>query len=133
MTAGLGQNPRMPNPATDPHAPPAGNANTTLRARFNAMRNLPPFLKQIWATSPWLTITSLGLRLVRALLPIVMLYIGKLIIDEAVRLVPPVQLTLESAVEFIDDDELVEITPKEIRLRKKLLTESDRKRASRAA
>ena len=83
MTAGLGQNPRMP----DPHAPPAGNANTTLRARYNARRNRPPLLKQIWATSPWLTITSLGLRLVRALLPIVMLYIGKLIIDEAIRIV----------------------------------------------
>ena len=51
------------------------------------MRNLPPFLKQIWATSPWLTLSSLGLRLVRSLLPITTLYIGKLIIDEAVRLV----------------------------------------------
>ncbi len=52
--------------------------------------------------------------------------------DEAVRLVPPVQLTLESAVEFIADDELVEITPKTIRLRKRYLSENDRKRASRA-
>jgi ATP-binding cassette subfamily B protein len=51
------------------------------------MRNLPPFLRQIWATSPWLTLASLGLRLVRALLPIITLYIGKLIIDEALRLV----------------------------------------------
>jgi GTP-binding protein len=48
--------------------------------------------------------------------------------DEAVRLVPPVQLTLESAVEFIDDDELVEITPKNIRIRKRYLTENERKR-----
>ena len=87
MTAGLGQNPGMPNPATDPHASPGSNAKPTLRARFDAMRNLPPFLRQIWATSPWLTIASLGLRLVRALLPIVMLYIGKLIIDEAIRIV----------------------------------------------
>ena len=39
--------------------------------------------------------------------------------DEAIRLVPPVRLTLESAVEFINDDELVEITPKSIRLRKR--------------
>ena len=86
MTAGLGQNPDMPNTASDPHATQR-TAQPTLRARFDAMRNLPPFLKQIWATSPWLTITSLGLRLVRALLPIVMLYIGKLIIDEAIRIV----------------------------------------------
>ena len=53
--------------------------------------------------------------------------------DEAVRLVPPIQLTLESAVEFIADDELVEITPKSIRLRKRYLSENDRKRMSRAA
>ena len=51
--------------------------------------------------------------------------------DEAVRLIPPVQLTLESAVEFIADDELVEITPHNIRLRKRHLKEHERKRASR--
>ncbi|MFZ2540980.1 MAG: translational GTPase TypA [Gallionella sp.] len=51
--------------------------------------------------------------------------------DEAVRLTPPVRLTLESAVEFIDDDELVEITPLSIRVRKRYLTEIERKRASR--
>jgi GTP-binding protein len=53
--------------------------------------------------------------------------------DEAVRLVPPIQLTLEYAVEFIEDDELVEITPKSIRLRKRFLKEHERKRASREA
>ncbi|EGF32518.1 GTP-binding protein TypA/BipA [Oxalobacteraceae bacterium IMCC9480] len=53
--------------------------------------------------------------------------------DEAVRLVPPVQMSLEYAVEFIDDDELVEITPKSIRLRKRYLKEADRKKASRDA
>ena len=53
--------------------------------------------------------------------------------DEAVRLTPPIQLTLERAVEFIDDDELVEITPKSLRLRKRHLSEQDRKRASRSA
>jgi GTP-binding protein len=53
--------------------------------------------------------------------------------DEAVRLTTPIKLTLESAVEFIDDDELVEITPKSIRIRKRHLQEHDRKRASRAA
>ncbi|MEW6132518.1 MAG: translational GTPase TypA [Pseudomonadota bacterium] len=51
--------------------------------------------------------------------------------DEAVRLTPPIKLTLESAVEFIDDDELVEITPKSIRLRKRHLQENERKRAQR--
>lgn len=53
--------------------------------------------------------------------------------DEAVRLVPPVMLSLEYAVEFIDDDELVEITPKSIRLRKRYLKEHERKRAGREA
>ncbi len=48
--------------------------------------------------------------------------------DEAVRLTPPIKLTLESAVEFIEDDELVEITPQSIRLRKRFLTENERKR-----
>ncbi len=51
--------------------------------------------------------------------------------DEAQTLVPPIVYTLEQALEFIDDDELVEVTPESIRIRKKLLTESDRKRASR--
>ena len=52
--------------------------------------------------------------------------------DEAVRLTPPIRLTLESAVEFIDDDELVEITPLSVRMRKRYLTEIERKRASRS-
>lgn len=51
--------------------------------------------------------------------------------DEAVRLIPPVALSLESAVEFIDDDELVEITPKNIRIRKRYLLEHERKRAAK--
>ncbi|MGI9046456.1 MAG: translational GTPase TypA [Burkholderiales bacterium] len=53
--------------------------------------------------------------------------------DEAVTLTPPIQLTLESAIEFITDDELVEITPQTIRIRKRYLVEHERKRASRAA
>ncbi|MDN5835993.1 MAG: translational GTPase TypA [Nitrosospira sp.] len=53
--------------------------------------------------------------------------------DEAVTLTPPIQLTLESAIEFIADDELVEITPKTIRVRKRFLREHERKKASRAA
>ncbi|HEY0659955.1 MAG TPA: translational GTPase TypA [Lysobacter sp.] len=53
--------------------------------------------------------------------------------DDAIKLTPAIKYTLEQALDFIEDDELVEVTPKEIRLRKKFLTESDRKRASRAA
>jgi GTP-binding protein len=53
--------------------------------------------------------------------------------DEAIDLVPPIGLTLEYAVEFIADDELVEITPKSIRLRKRFLKEAERRRAERAA
>ena len=51
--------------------------------------------------------------------------------DEAIRLVPPIQLTLESAIEFINDDELAEITPKSIRIRKRWLKEFERRRAAR--
>jgi GTP-binding protein len=51
--------------------------------------------------------------------------------DEAQTLVPPVKMSLEQALEFIDNDELVEVTPESIRIRKKLLTENDRKRAGR--
>src|SRR5688572_14542528 len=76
-----------------PSPPPADalrnprSATPSLRERFDALRNLPPFLRQIWETSPFLTVSTLGLRIVRAFLPIAMLYVGKLIIDEAVRLV----------------------------------------------
>ena len=52
--------------------------------------------------------------------------------DEAVRLTPPIKMTLESAVEFIDDGELGEITPKSIRIRKRFLTENERKKATRS-
>jgi GTP-binding protein len=51
--------------------------------------------------------------------------------DEAILLTPPIRLTLEYAVEFIEDDELVEVTPKSIRIRKRHLQEHERKRASR--
>src|SRR4051812_25072711 len=53
--------------------------------------------------------------------------------DEAIDLTPPIELTLEYAVEFIGDDELAEITPRSIRLRKRFLKENERKRAERAA
>ena len=51
--------------------------------------------------------------------------------DEALTLTPHISMTLEQALEFIEDDELVEVTPESIRLRKKALTENERKRASR--
>ncbi|MBA8888106.1 GTP-binding protein [Dokdonella fugitiva] len=53
--------------------------------------------------------------------------------DDNVQLTPPIRMSLEQALEFIEEDELVEVTPKAIRLRKKHLTENDRKRASRQA
>jgi GTP-binding protein len=53
--------------------------------------------------------------------------------DEAVRLTPPIMMSLEEAIAYIADDELVEVTPKSIRLRKRLLDANDRKRASRGA
>lgn len=51
--------------------------------------------------------------------------------DDAIALVPPIKMTLEQALEFIENDELVEVTPNEIRLRKKFLKEHERKRAVR--
>jgi ATP-binding cassette subfamily B protein len=72
--------------------PPAGTAtgappgSRSLRERFGALRNLPPFLGLIWNTSRGLTLADLLARLVRALLPVATLYLGKLIIDEVVRL-----------------------------------------------
>jgi GTP-binding protein len=51
--------------------------------------------------------------------------------DEAIKLVPPRDMSLERALEWIEDDELLEVTPKNIRIRKKYLTETERKRHSR--
>lgn len=59
---------------------------TTWRERLGALRNLPPFLAMVWRTSRLLTLTTLAVRLVRALLPIATLFVGKLIIDEVVLL-----------------------------------------------
>ena len=70
-----------------PHAPGAAPPPTSLRERLGALRNLPPFLRLVWQTSPAMTAGNLALRLVRALLPVLMLYVGKLIIDEVVALV----------------------------------------------
>ena len=53
--------------------------------------------------------------------------------DDAILLTPPIQMTLEYAVEFIDEDELVEVTPESIRIRKRFLDENERKRAARSS
>ncbi|KRE89357.1 ABC transporter ATP-binding protein [Frateuria sp. Soil773] len=65
------------------HEPPP---KQSLRERFAALRNLPPFLGSIWRTSRLLSASTIVLRLLRALLPVATLYVGKLIIDEVVRL-----------------------------------------------
>ncbi|MDQ3026747.1 MAG: ABC transporter ATP-binding protein/permease [Pseudomonadota bacterium] len=62
-------------------------AARSMRERLGALKNLPPFIKLVWETSPALTISQGLLRLVRALLPVATLYVGKLIIDEVIRLV----------------------------------------------
>ena len=51
--------------------------------------------------------------------------------DETIALVPPIRFTLEQALEFVQEDELCEVTPKSIRLRKKILGESERTRAAK--
>ena len=73
--------PLSPLPSKD-----AARAPLTFRARWAAMRNLWPFLALVWQASPGLTLASLGLRLVRAVLPVLALWTAKLIIDEVVRL-----------------------------------------------
>ena len=71
-----------PNPPAT-SGPPAGRS---FRERLGALKNLPPFLKLVWQTSPGLAAADMLLRLVRALLPVATLYVGKLIIDEVLRL-----------------------------------------------
>ncbi|MEN3973697.1 ABC transporter ATP-binding protein [Emcibacter sp. SYSU 3D8] len=66
--------------------PGEGTPSQTWRERVGALRNLPPFLALVWRTSPGLTTATLSLRLVRALLPVIALYVAKLIIDEVVFL-----------------------------------------------
>jgi ATP-binding cassette subfamily B protein len=61
-------------------------ASQSFRERVGALGNLAPFLKQIWETSPPLTVAGIAFRVVRAVLPVATLYVGKLIIDEALRL-----------------------------------------------
>ena len=66
-------------------SPPAAE-RPSWRERLGALRNLPPFLKLVWRTSPALTLSQALLRVARALLPVATLYVGKLIIDEVVLL-----------------------------------------------
>ncbi|HQS15431.1 ABC transporter ATP-binding protein [Reyranella sp.] len=66
---------------------PSTISTSSFRERVGALRNLRPFLAMVWATSPTLTAATIALRLVRALLPVATLYIGKLIIDDVVMLV----------------------------------------------
>ncbi|MEO8302559.1 MAG: ABC transporter ATP-binding protein [Betaproteobacteria bacterium] len=73
-------------PASSSGESPPGPAPKSLRERFGALRNLPPFLALVWQTSPRLTLAECLLRLIRALLPVATLYVGKLIIDEVVVL-----------------------------------------------
>jgi ATP-binding cassette subfamily B protein len=73
----------MPRP-TD--SAPIGKPQPSLRERFGALRNLPPFLRLIWQTSRSLTVANAAMRLVRAFLPVAMLFLGKLIIDEVIVL-----------------------------------------------
>src|SRR5690606_19068372 len=58
----------------------------SLRERFGALRHLPRLFRLVWATSPAMTAANLALRLVRALQPVALLYVGKLVIDAVVRL-----------------------------------------------
>ena len=58
----------------------------TFRERLGALRNLPPFMRLVWETSPAFTVAQAAIRLVRAVLPVLMLYVAKLIIDEVVAL-----------------------------------------------
>ncbi|MEQ1716349.1 MAG: ABC transporter ATP-binding protein [Hyphomicrobium sp.] len=86
----------MPRSYSEGSRAPPGNsggststvpAGRSLKERVGALKNLRPFISMVWRTSPRLTASSLALRLVRALLPVVALYVGKLIIDDVVLLI----------------------------------------------
>jgi hypothetical protein len=85
---------------TGPRSPGTGRGEPLpqlrLRERFGALRNVPPFVRMVWQTSRPLTLATLVLRLIRALLPVATLFVGKLIIDEVLRLAqlpaPPASL-----------------------------------------
>src|SRR5205085_5597586 len=62
----------------------SGAVPRSMRERMGALRNLPPFLKLVWQTSPAISVALVALRLIRALLPVATLYVGALIIDAVV-------------------------------------------------
>ena len=68
-------------------------ADLTFRERLGALRHLPPFFRLVWETSPALFVANLGLRLVRALIPVTALWVGKLVIDEVVRMLTSYNVT----------------------------------------
>ena len=80
----------------------------TFRQRVGALGNLRPFLKQIWVVSPALTLASFALRILRAFLPVTTLYVGKLIIDEALRL-SRLDIGLSSVSEWYASGELTHL------------------------
>ncbi|MFN3527351.1 MAG: ABC transporter ATP-binding protein, partial [Paracoccus sp. (in: a-proteobacteria)] len=67
-------------------APPDTPAGPSFSARWAALKNIPPFLAMVWRASPALTAAMIVLRLLRALMPVAMLWVGKLIIDQVVAL-----------------------------------------------
>jgi ATP-binding cassette, subfamily B, bacterial len=90
----------------DAAADPSGKPRPTLKARFAALRHVPPFLKLIWATDPRLALASLLLRVGRAALPVATLWVAKLILDQVVLLakagggVDPAPVLRLLAIEF---------------------------------
>jgi hypothetical protein len=75
----------------------------SLKERVGALKNLRPFIAMVWETSPHLAAASLVLRLVRALLPVATLFIGKLIIDDVVLLVQRPGSRIRSSVGWTAD------------------------------
>ncbi|MBN9511897.1 MAG: ABC transporter ATP-binding protein [Alphaproteobacteria bacterium] len=87
---------------------PSAATSTSFKQRVGALRNLRPFLAMVWRTSPQLTALSIALRTLRALLPVATLFVGKLIIDDVVRLVqlPDKPATLQ---QWLDSGHLNEL------------------------
>jgi ATP-binding cassette subfamily B protein len=70
----------------DVAAAPSDQPRLTLKGSFEALKNLPKFLKLVWAASPSMTVANLALRLLRSVMPLSTLYVGKLLVDEVIRL-----------------------------------------------
>jgi ATP-binding cassette subfamily B protein len=104
MGGRMGKGQQPPTGGGRHEAPP----HQSLRERFAALRNLPPFLRSIWRTSKLLSVSSIVLRLLRALLPVATLYVGKLIIDEVVRLLA-MHATHASVVEWLGSGTLTHL------------------------